>query len=101
MNLRRRLNYLLPAYRRAEERDMQEELNALAEMAEPGELGNLTRVAEEGARHGTGPGWSNCTAMRSTRSGPCGAIPLSRPRPSSRWRWVLARIRPSSAWWMR
>ncbi|QOY86594.1 ABC transporter permease [Paludibaculum fermentans] len=48
MNLRRRLNYLLPAYRRAEERDMQEELNALAEMAEPGELGNLTRVAEEG-----------------------------------------------------
>lgn len=48
MTLWRRLSYLLPAYRRAEERDMQEELNALAEMAEPGELGNLTRVAEEG-----------------------------------------------------
>jgi predicted permease len=48
MTLWRRLRYLLPAYRRAEERDMQEELNALAEMAEPGELGNLTRVAEEG-----------------------------------------------------
>ncbi|WP_321469910.1 ABC transporter permease [uncultured Paludibaculum sp.] len=48
MNLGRRLKYLLPSYRRAAERDMQEELTALAEMAEPGELGNLTRVAEEG-----------------------------------------------------
>lgn len=42
-----RLKYLLPWFRRAEERDMQEELESLAEMAEPGELGNLTRAAEE------------------------------------------------------
>ncbi|MGC4049788.1 MAG: ABC transporter permease [Paludibaculum sp.] len=48
MTLLRKLKYLSPAHRRAEDRDMQEELDALAEMAEPGELGNLTRVAEEG-----------------------------------------------------
>ena len=41
-----RLRYLLPAFRRAEERDMREELESLAAMASEGELGNLTRVAE-------------------------------------------------------
>jgi predicted permease len=43
----RKLAYLLPWRRRAAERDMADELRALAEMAEPGELGNLTRVAED------------------------------------------------------
>ncbi|HEY3455666.1 MAG TPA: ABC transporter permease [Bryobacteraceae bacterium] len=38
--------YLLPWRRRAEERDIQEELRALKQMAEPGELGSLTLAAE-------------------------------------------------------
>ena len=42
----RRLKYLLPFYRRAEEREMCEELDSLAEIAEPRELGNLTQAAE-------------------------------------------------------
>jgi predicted permease len=42
-----RLKWLLPGYRRAQEKDMKEELESLAAMAEPGELGNLTRAAEE------------------------------------------------------
>src|ERR1700758_1042117 len=46
MNLWRRLLYLFPAFRRAEEREMNEELESLAAMAEPGELGNLTLAAE-------------------------------------------------------
>ena len=40
------LKYLLPWRRRAEERDIQEELHVLAQMAEPGELGSLTLAAE-------------------------------------------------------
>lgn len=43
----KRLSYLLPWRRRAAERDMQEELRSLAEMAAPGELGNLTLAAED------------------------------------------------------
>jgi predicted permease len=43
----RRLPYLLPWRRRAAERDMQEELRSLAEMAAPGELGNLSLAAED------------------------------------------------------
>jgi len=43
----RKLKYLLPSRRRAEERDMQEELRSLKEMAGPGELGNLTLAAED------------------------------------------------------
>ena len=43
-----RLKYLLPAFRRAEERDMREELESLAAMAGDGELGNLTCAAERG-----------------------------------------------------
>jgi predicted permease len=46
MGLWRRLRYLIPAFRRAEERDMREELDSIASMAEPGELGNLTQAAE-------------------------------------------------------
>jgi predicted permease len=38
---------LLPSRRAALEREMKEELESLAAMAEPGELGNLTRAAEE------------------------------------------------------
>ena len=41
-----RLAYLLPSRRRAEERDMQEELQALRDIAGPRELGNLTLAAE-------------------------------------------------------
>jgi predicted permease len=47
MSFLQRLKYLLPSYRRAQEREMREELQSLAAMAEPGELGNLTRAAEE------------------------------------------------------
>ncbi len=47
MGLWRRLRYLIPAFRREEERDMREELDSLKAMAEPGELGNLTLAAEQ------------------------------------------------------
>ena len=47
MSAWRKLQYLLPRYRRAQEREMDEELRSLAAMAEPGELGNMTRAAEE------------------------------------------------------
>jgi putative ABC transport system permease protein len=47
MMLWRRLAYLLPWRRRAAERDMQEELQSIAEMADPRELGNLTLAAED------------------------------------------------------
>ena len=43
----RRLLLLLPWRRRAVERDMQEELSAIAALAGPRELGNLTQVAED------------------------------------------------------
>jgi predicted permease len=46
MGLWRKLRYLVPSVRRAEERDMQEELETLAQLAGPGELGNLTLAAE-------------------------------------------------------
>ena len=46
MSVFKRLRYLSPGFRRAEERDMREELSSLAAMAEPGELGNLTLAAE-------------------------------------------------------
>jgi len=49
MRFLKKLAYLLPARRRAEDSDIQEELKSLEEMAEPGELGNLT-LAEEDAR---------------------------------------------------
>jgi len=54
MMLWRKLIHLLPWIRRADERDMQEELRALEEMAGPRELGNLTLAAED-AR--TAMGW--------------------------------------------
>jgi putative ABC transport system permease protein len=47
MMLWKRLLYLLPWKRRAAERDMQEELQSIARMATPGELGNLTLAAED------------------------------------------------------
>jgi putative ABC transport system permease protein len=43
----KRLPYLLPWRRRAAERDMQEELQSIAAMAAPGELGSLTLAAED------------------------------------------------------
>src|ERR1700693_2129968 len=46
MNFWGKLQYLIPAFRRTEEREMREELESLAAMAEPGELGNLTLAAE-------------------------------------------------------
>src|SRR5262249_40757865 len=47
MSFLQRLKCLLPSYRRAQEREMSEELQSLAAIADPGELGNLTRAAEE------------------------------------------------------
>ena len=52
----KRFRYLLPGFRRAEERDMQAELAALQEIAGERELGNLTRAAEE-ARAAWGWTW--------------------------------------------
>jgi predicted permease len=46
MELFRRLQYLLPGRRTADEREMRAELEALREFAEPRELGNLTLAAE-------------------------------------------------------
>src|SRR5262245_56225479 len=46
-SLFKRLRLLLPWRRRAAERDMQEELQSIAAMASPGELGNLTLAAED------------------------------------------------------
>jgi predicted permease len=47
MSLWRKLRALLPSYRAAQERDMQEELESLKAIAGKGELGNLTLVAED------------------------------------------------------
>ena len=47
MSAWRRLLNLLPGRRSAAEADVREELEALREMAEPGELGNLTLAAED------------------------------------------------------
>ncbi|PYT29312.1 MAG: multidrug ABC transporter substrate-binding protein, partial [Acidobacteria bacterium] len=47
MTFLRKLRYLLPSYRRAQERDMREELEALVAIAEPRELGNISSAAEE------------------------------------------------------
>ena len=47
MSVWRRLKYLLLSYSRAQECDTREEVESRAAMAEPGELGNITRVAEE------------------------------------------------------
>ena len=42
-----RLKHLLPSHRRAQEREMREEFQSLSEIAGPGELGNMTRAAED------------------------------------------------------
>jgi len=47
MMIWRRLKYLLPFYRRAEEREIQDELESLRAIAGPRELGNLTIAAEK------------------------------------------------------
>ena len=47
MSLWRKFTYLLPWVRRAEDRDIQEELESLAQFARPGELGNVTLAAED------------------------------------------------------
>ncbi len=47
MSLWNKLRYLVPSIRRAADRDMQEELEALKELAGPRALGNLTLAAEE------------------------------------------------------
>jgi predicted permease len=56
MSVWRKLPYLLPSYRRAQERDMQAELESLAAIAERRELGSVTRAAEE-ARAAWGWTW--------------------------------------------
>ena len=47
MSLWAKLRLVRPSVRRAAERDMQDELASLRELAAPGELGNLTLVAED------------------------------------------------------
>ena len=56
MSLWRRLPYLSPSRRRAAERDMQDEIDSLAEIAGRAELGNLT-LARENAREAWGWSW--------------------------------------------
>lgn len=46
MSLWKKLTYLVPSIRRAADRDMQEELESLEEIAGRRELGNLTLAAE-------------------------------------------------------
>src|SRR5262249_9598283 len=57
----RRLKYLIPSYRRHEEREMQQELESLRAMAEHNELGNLT-LAAENARAAWG--WNSIDDLR-------------------------------------
>jgi hypothetical protein len=47
LRLWHKLRYLVPSIRRAADRDMKEELDALKQLAGPRELGNLTLAAEE------------------------------------------------------
>ena len=47
MSLWSKLLHLVPSIRRAADRDIQEELEALKELAGPRELGNLTLAAED------------------------------------------------------
>ncbi len=47
MTLFKKLKYLSPSRRRAEDREIQRELESLKELAAPGELGNLTLAAED------------------------------------------------------
>src|SRR5262245_14799802 len=47
MTFWKKLIHLLPSRRRADERDMQEELQSLSQLAAPNELGNMTLVAED------------------------------------------------------
>src|SRR5262249_41294456 len=54
----RRLRYLLPGRRAAEEREMTREFEALRELAVPAELGNLT-LAAENARAVWGWAWAD------------------------------------------
>ena len=56
MSFWRKLRYLSPAYRRDEEREMQEEMDSLAAFAGRKELGNLT-LAREDARAAWGWNW--------------------------------------------
>jgi hypothetical protein len=56
MGLFRRLQYLLPGRRAAEEREMRAEFEALREFADPRDLGNLT-LAAENARAVWGWAW--------------------------------------------
>jgi predicted permease len=47
MTFWRKLAHLIPSVRRASERDMQDEIESLREMAAPGALGNLTLAVED------------------------------------------------------
>jgi putative ABC transport system permease protein len=67
MRIWRRLKYLVPWHRRAEEKDMQEELASLKELAAPGELGSLA-LAADNARDEWGWTWLD-QFMRDTRIG--------------------------------
>jgi hypothetical protein len=57
----RKLKYLLPSARRQFDREMHKELEALAALAAPGELGNLTLAAED-ARAVVGWAWLSSLA---------------------------------------
>ena len=56
-----KLKYLLPSRRRAEEREMRDELESLAHIAGHGELGNLT-LAADSAREAWGWPWDGVLA---------------------------------------
>src|SRR5215813_6319433 len=60
MSIWRRLTYLVPSYRRAEERDMREEFDALAAIAGLRSLGNLTLAAENARAQW---GWTRLSSL--------------------------------------
>ena len=96
MRLWRRLRYLLPSVRRAEEREMYEELESLAAMAGQGELGNLTLAAEQ--RRDVGADVARAVGTRrATRCAHCATIQLYCDR-RVHAQTASARTRPSSAW---
>lgn len=79
MRFWQRLKTMLPSWRRAQEQEMREELESLAAISEPGELGNLTRAAEE-ARAVWGSPWLEQLlqdvrfALRTMRKNPAFAL---------------------------
>ena len=66
MSLWKKLTYLVPSIRRAADRDMHEELEALEEIAGRRALGNLTLAAEDARSEIGWCGWSVSSRISGT-----------------------------------